>query len=103
MYFYAFVLPYHRDRMHTFASADEMVTANDLHAIAEALSGNAKIHVFANRNDFLTSDDDLAWLTALLGPERTRLFPSGGHLGNLHRPEIQAEVMSSLVDLAEPR
>jgi len=30
-----------------------------------------------------------------------RVFPSGGHLGNLHRPEIQAEVLSSFADLGE--
>jgi hypothetical protein len=29
------------------------------------------------------------------------VFPTGGHLGNLHRPEVQAEIMASLADLAE--
>lgn len=57
------------------------------------------MRVFANRNDFLTSDEDIAWLTELVGAERVRFFPRGGHLGNLHRPEVQAEVMSSLDDL----
>ena len=100
MYFYGFVLPYHRDRTHTIASAEDMLAANDLHAIAEALRGNAKLRVFANHDDFLTTDDDVAWLTALLGTQ-ARVFPTGGHLGNLHRPEVQAEIMASLADLAE--
>jgi hypothetical protein len=39
-------------------------------------------------------------LTALVGSERVRFFPTGGHLGNLHRPTLQAEVMASLDDLA---
>jgi len=99
MYFYAFLFPYYRDRMGSIDSAEQMVAVNDLHAIAEPLRGNAKLRVFANRNDFLTSDDDITWLTALIGPERARFFPTGGHLGNLHRPEVQAEIMSSLDDL----
>lgn len=100
MYLYAFLLPYHRDRLGTIASAEQLIAMNDLHAIADPLRGHPKLRVFANRNDFLTSDEDIEWLTALVGPERVRFFPSGGHLGNLHRPEVQAEVMASLDDLA---
>lgn len=99
MYLYAFVLPYHRDRLGTVRSAEELVAQNDLHAIAGPLRDNPKLRVFANRNDFLTSDEDVAWLAALVGPERVRFFPTGGHLGNLHRPEVQATVMDALADL----
>ena len=100
-YLYAFVLPYHRDRLGTISSAEQLVAMNDLHAIADPLRGNPKLRVFANHNDFLTSDDDITWLTELVGSERVRFFPTGGHLGNLHRPEVQAEVMASLADLGE--
>jgi ABC-type transporter lipoprotein component MlaA len=99
MYFHAFVLPYYRDRLNSVESAEQIIAINDLHAIAEPLRGNPKLRVFANRNDFLTSDEDVEWLTALVGAERARFFPTGGHLGNLYRPEVQAEVMSSLDDL----
>jgi phospholipid-binding lipoprotein MlaA len=100
MYLYAFLLPYYRDRVGTPASAEELIALNDLHAIADALRGHEKLRVFANRNDFLTSDADVEWLTALVGPERVRSFPEGGHLGNLHRREVQDEVMAALADLA---
>jgi ABC-type transporter lipoprotein component MlaA len=99
-YFYGFVFPYYRDRKGMIGSAGEVVAANDLHAIAGALRGNPKLRVFANQNDFLNSEDDVRWLTALIGPERAHFFPSGGHLGNLHRPDVQADVMSSVADLA---
>jgi len=39
------------------------------------------------------------WLIAQVGPEHTRIFSTGGHLGNLYKPQVQAEVMSSLEDL----
>ncbi|MFN8640355.1 MAG: MlaA family lipoprotein [Candidatus Binatia bacterium] len=96
-YFYAFLLPYYR-RAHGAASAQEMIAANDLHALADGLRDNGKLRVFANRNDFLTSDADLAWLADTVGSDRVRIFPSGGHLGNLHQPAIQAEVSSAVAD-----
>ena len=99
MYMYAFVLPYYRDRVGTVASAEDLLAKNDLRSVADGLRGNPKLRVFANRNDFLTSDEDVDWLIAQVGPERTRIFPTGGHVGNLYKPQVQAEVMSSLDDL----
>jgi hypothetical protein len=98
-YLYGFVLPYYRDRLGRVASAEELVRENDLHAIEGPLRANPRLRVFANRNDFLTSSDDVAWLTQLVGPERVAFFPTGGHLGNLHEPEVQRAIMDSLVDL----
>jgi len=96
MYFYGFVLPYHRDRLRSVTSPEQMVAANDLRAIETGLRDNPKLHVFANENDFLTSDADLAWLGATVGTGRVEVFPTGGHLGNLHRPEVQAEIMAPI-------
>jgi hypothetical protein len=101
MYFYAFVLPYYRDRVGTPATSEEMLATNDLRALSGRLRGNPELRVFANRNDFLTNAADIDWLQDLVGPERVHFFPTGGHLGNLHRPEVQAEVMDSLDDLLE--
>lgn len=94
-YFYAFLLPYYRDRLRAVDSAQQLIEANDLRAIAGGLRDNAKLRVFANRNDFLTGDDDLAWLGDTVGRERVRIFPTGGHLGNLHQPAIQAEILAA--------
>lgn len=99
-YFYAFLLPYYL-RAQGAASAEQMIAANDLHAIADGLRDNGILRVFANRNDFLTSDADLAWLSDTVGSDRVRIFPSGGHLGNLHQPAVQAEVWSAVADLTD--
>jgi ABC-type transporter lipoprotein component MlaA len=101
-YFYGFVLPYYRDRLGLVASAEQMVRENDLHAIEEPLRGNPRLRVFANRNDFLTSGEDIDWLTELVGRGRVAFFPTGGHLGNLHQPEVQRVIMDSLADLLPP-
>jgi len=98
-YMYGFVLPFYRDRLGLVTSSEELVEQNDLHAIAEPLRGNPKLRIFANHNDFLTSDEDIEWLTQLVGPERVAFFPTGGHLGNLNKPEVQAHIMQSIADL----
>ena len=98
-YLYGFLLPYYRDRLGLLASAEELARANDLHAIEAPLRGNPRLRVFANRNDFLTSGDDIDWLTEVVGGEHVAFFPTGGHLGNLHQPEVQRAIMDSLADL----
>jgi phospholipid-binding lipoprotein MlaA len=98
-YMYGFVLPYYRDQLRIVSSAAELVAANDLHSIEAQLRDHPEIRHFANTNDFLTTDEDVAWLTRALGAKNVRFFERGGHLGGLHRPEVQAEVMESLADL----
>jgi len=99
MYLLGFLLPYERDRLGAVASLEQLIEQNDLHCLADRLRGKPTLRVFANRNDFLTSDADVDWLTQLVGVERVRVFPRGGHLGNLHRRDVQAELMAALDDL----
>ena len=101
-YVYAFVMPYYRDQLDRVSGMDDLVAQSDLRSVESGLRANPKIRHFANRNDFLTTPEDVAWITATLGAERVRLFPTGGHLGNLYKPEVQAEIMESIADLLEP-
>jgi hypothetical protein len=101
-YVYAFVLPYFRDQLRLVSGMEQLIEHSDLRFVAGGLRGNPKIRHFANRNDFLTTPADVAWLTETLGTENVKLFPTGGHLGNLYKPEVQAEIMASVADLVEP-
>jgi ABC-type transporter lipoprotein component MlaA len=101
-YVYAFVLPYFRDQLRLVSGMEQLIEHCDLRFVAGGLRGNPKIRHFANRNDFLTTPADVAWLTETLGTENVKLFPTGGHLGNLYKPEVQAEIMASVADLVEP-
>lgn len=99
-YMYGFVLPYYARRGKEGITFDEagaraMFDRCDLHALADELRANDKVRLFANENDFLLRPDDLAWLRDLLG-DRAKFFPAGGHLGNLHRKEIQAVIESTI-------
>jgi hypothetical protein len=101
-YMYAFVLPYYvkHEPLVSFddAGARRLFDACDLRSVATELAANERIRVFANENDFLLRPEDLEWLREHLG-ERARIFPAGGHLGNLHRKAIQG-VIESIVEQA---
>jgi hypothetical protein len=101
-YMYGFVLPYYRDQLRIVGSARELVEANDLRSIETQLRNHPEIRHFANRNDFLTTDEDVRWMTQVLGAEHVHFFERGGHLGGLHRPEVQAEIMQAVADLLRP-
>lgn len=104
-YMYAFVLPYwsKRDARITFdeAGARTLFADCDLRSIEHELEADERVRVFANENDFLLRPDDLAWLREHLG-KRAHIFPAGGHLGNLHRKEIQ-ELIADSADDADSR
>jgi hypothetical protein len=100
-YVYAFVLPYFRDQLQHVSDMDELIARSDLRSVAGGLRGNPKIRLFANRNDFLATSADVAWLTETLGAEHVTLFQTGGHLGNLYKPEVQADIMASIADLLD--
>ena len=98
-YLYAFALPYYQQRDPEITDAEALFARADLRSIAPALQANGKIRVFSNENDFLMTPEDIEWLTGLLGEENVTFYPKGGHMGNLHLPEVQRDVMDALADL----
>ena len=63
------------------------------------LRSNPKTRVIANQNDFLLRPGDIEWLQSNLGHTHVRIFPEGGHLGNLASPQVQQALTSFLADL----
>jgi ABC-type transporter lipoprotein component MlaA len=98
-YVYGFVIPYYMKQDAAIKSAEQMFKLNDLRSIGDGLRASGKIRHFANRNDFLVATEDIEWITKTLGEKNVQLFPSGGHLGGLHRPEVQDEIIEALADL----
>jgi ABC-type transporter lipoprotein component MlaA/predicted alpha/beta-hydrolase family hydrolase len=98
-YFYAFVLPYYQKLDPTINSPEDFFERSRLGYIESELRANDKIRVFSTKNDMLLTDADIAWLADVLGEENVTFYPRGGHLGNLHEAEIQADVMEALADL----
>jgi hypothetical protein len=93
------VLPYYQRLDPSIASTEEFFARSRLGYIEPELRANDKIRVFSTRNDMLLTGGDIAWLTDVLGEENVTFYPRGGHLGNLHEADVQADVMEALADL----
>jgi hypothetical protein len=98
-YFYAFVLPYYQRLDPSIESPEDFFERSRLGYIESELRANEKIRVFSTKNDMLLTQDDIAWLTDVVGEENATFYPRGGHLGNLHEADVQADVMEALADL----
>ena len=72
----------------TDEGADRMFELCDLRSIESALRERDDVVFFSNENDFLLRPEDIAWARSTFG-ERCYFFSTGGHLGNLHRDDIQ--------------
>ena len=59
-----------------------MLEQESLRAIGSFLRDTPKIGLMHNADDILVSADDLRFLEAVFG-ERARIYPKGGHNGNL--------------------
>lgn len=68
-----------------------------LKGVATALAGNDKVFLMHNRDDFLVSPEDLEYLEGIFG-ERAKIYPHGGHLGNLWYPVNKHDI----VDVFQP-
>ena len=55
--------------------------------------------MITNRNDFLLQPGDLAWMRSTFGASRLRVFPEGGHLGNLASPQVREALVGFLAGL----
>jgi len=82
--------PYFKRRDPDLTEADLVVEA-DLHRIEDYLRGADKIGMMTNRDDIILAPGDLAYLQALFGP-RARIYPTGGHLGNLDYRPVSAYI-----------
>ncbi len=86
-----FVLPYLIKRG-CVTNREELVAGTDLGQNTEFLRNNSKIRVQICEDDFLLASDDLPWFRSTFGSNLTD-YPVGGHLGNLHIPEVQESLV----------
>jgi hypothetical protein len=91
-YFNEYFYPYMK-KNRPGLTKEELISSLGLKSIEGYLKGNAKFSAMTNENDFILSAADRDYLRQLFG-ERTRVYPAGGHLGNLE----YAENMAYMVD-----
>jgi len=69
-----------------------LLAATDLEQGTQYLQNNPKVRVQICADDFLLTHQDIAWYRTNLGPNLT-VYPQGGHLGNLHVPAVQENLV----------
>lgn len=91
-YFEKFVIPQIADR-----AADPLqylVEHSNLEAMTESLKNDSSVFIMHNQDDFLVDSAQLNLLTEMVGPSRMKIYPMGGHLGNLWYSENQQDIIN---------
>ena len=95
-YFNKFAAPYYRSKgIETSAFIREL----NLRTYQTSLRSQVKVRVVVNRNDFLLEPGDISWLESTLPASRLKIFPEGGHMGNLASPPVQEALIGALSGL----
>jgi acetyl esterase/lipase len=83
--------PAYRAR-HPEISFEEMIEASSLRSIGEYLASSPKIGLMHNRDDIVLAAGDIDYLVRIFG-ERARIYPRGGHNGNLDYRDNVADII----------
>jgi hypothetical protein len=75
------LLPFWRESQPDL-TREELIASGSLHAIEKFLRGADHVGVMHNRDDIILGPGDIAWLEGTFG-DRARIYPRGGHCGNL--------------------
>jgi hypothetical protein len=94
-YFNEYFYPYFKSKRPGL-TREALIAAQGLQSIEPYLKSNQKFDVITNENDFILSDTDRGYLKQLFG-ERTKIYPRGGHLGNLEYKDNIAEALKFFV------
>ncbi len=87
--------PYYVSYVHGKTAAD-LIYDSGLRSIENTLRTNSKIKIIHNKDDILMlTPEKLDWLKQVAG-SKLILFDKGGHVGNLHVPEVQNIFIESL-------
>lgn len=95
-YFDEYFYPYFRNKRPGLAR-EALIESLGLRRIEGYLRSSPKFGVITNRDDFILAPGEIDYLQGLFG-DRARIYPRGGHLGNLE----YRDNMSALVEFFQP-
>jgi hypothetical protein len=90
-YFNEYLFPHFQKKQPAITKAS-LIESESLKSIEAYLKSSPKFGVMANENDFIMGPGDLDYLRTLFG-ERTKVYPRGGHLGNLEYRDNMAHMI----------
>ena len=91
-YFNEYMYPYFL-KQRPGLTRQTLIDSMSIKSIEEYLKSSAKFGVMTNENDFILTKEELAYLRLIFG-DRARIYPRGGHLGNLEYSENLAYMVA---------
>ncbi len=85
-YFEEYFLPYYQQR-EPGLTRQALLDRESLRVLEPYLAASDKIRVIHNEDDIILAPGEIDYLQRVFGA-RARVFPTGGHLGNLLHPEV---------------
>jgi hypothetical protein len=95
-YFNEYFYP-HFQKLRPGLTREALIASESLKSIDPYLRSSKKFGVMTNENDFILAPNELAYLKELFGA-RTKVYPRGGHMGNLEYKENQAYMVRFFSD-----
>jgi pimeloyl-ACP methyl ester carboxylesterase len=95
-YFSDVFLPYWQQR-EPGLTRQALIERETVRAIEPYLAGSKTIRLIHNEDDIILAPGDIEYLQRLLGA-RMRVFPTGGHLGNMWHPAVVHTMVECLTD-----
>ena len=71
----------------------DMIKHVNFNYVRKEVLENNKVFLMHNADDFLVDADHLTYLQELFGPARSKIYPLGGHLGNLWFEQNQNDML----------
>ena len=90
-YYHEYFWPFFEDD-YPDESRDSFADLHSLHAIRPFLENAEQIGVFHNRDDVILARGEIDFFPEVFG-DRARIFPNGGHLGNMEHRDVIAAIV----------
>lgn len=93
-YFNEYFYPYFQSR-EPGLTKEKLMESLTIRSIEGYLASSEKVAVITNEDDFILAPGELDYLRRIFG-ERLKVYPRGGHLGNLEYRDNMAQVIDTL-------
>ncbi|MDH3771798.1 MAG: alpha/beta hydrolase, partial [Nitrospirota bacterium] len=91
-YFNQVYVPYFQSQQPSLTRQD-MIDQASLQSIEDYLVGASKIGLSTNEDDIILAPGEIEYLAQIFGPKRAKIFPTGGHMGNLEERAVTAHIV----------
>lgn len=86
------LLPFWQQKYREGGEIEQLIHETSLYALESHLQHNSNIAVMHNADDIILGEGDLEYLDRIFGP-RLKLYPRGGHLGNMAFHRNAADIL----------